>query len=66
MLSFIQRLPFGSVIAIIQISLIGCNGDISCLCNVCASGAQSNNSVGVQLNSVTGVDFHSDVVISHC
>ena len=36
------------------------------LCNVCAGGAQSNNSVGAQSNSVTVVDFHSDVVISDC
>ena len=33
------------------------NGDNRCLCNVCAGGAQSNNSVGGQ---------HSDVVISDC
>ena len=55
---------FASGVAIIQISLIGSNGGNRCLCNVCAGGAHSNNSVGAQRNSVTVVDFHSDVVIS--
>ena len=69
LLGFIQLLPFNhfaSDVAIIQISLIGNNGGNRCLCNVCAGGTQSNNSVGAQRNSVTVVDFHSDVVISDC
>ena len=53
---------------------LDCNGDFAikayggnrCLCKVYAGGAQSNNSVGAQRNSVTVVDFHSDVVISDC
>ena len=57
---------FASDVAITQISLIGSNGSHRCLCNVCAGGAQSNSSVGAQCNSVTVVDFHSDVVISDC
>ena len=68
LLSFIQLLPFthfASVVAIIHISLIGSNGGNRCSCNVCTDGAQSNNSVGAQRNSVTVVDFHSDV-ISDC
>ena len=43
---------FASDVAIIKISLIGSNCDDRCLCNVCAGGAQSNNSVGEQRNSV--------------
>ena len=57
---------FSSDVAIIQISLIGSNYDNRCLCNVCAGGAQSNNSVGAQRNSVTVVHFHADVVILDC
>ena len=65
LLSFMQ-LCFASDVAIIQISVTGSNGGKRCLCNVCAGGAQSNNSVEAQRNSVTVVDFHSDVVISNC
>ena len=50
----------------IQTSLIGSNGGNRCICNVYAGGAQSNNSVGAQRNSVTVVDFRSDIVISDC
>ena len=61
-------LHFDLDVAIIQISLIGSNGSNRCPCNVCAGGAQSNNSVGAQHNSVrpTVVDFYSDVVNSDC
>ena len=60
------RNHFASDVAINQISLIGNNCDNRCHCNVCADGAQSNNSVGAQRNSVTVVDFHADVVILDC
>ena len=49
---------------------VGCEATSTCMvgrvCKVCAGRAQSNNSVGAQHNSVTVVDFHSDVVIFVC
>ena len=57
---------FATDAAIINISLIGSNCDNRCICNVCSGGAQRENTVGAQRNSVNVVDFHADVVILDC